>query len=170
MKIRIAASVLILTALLAIGCGKKEGTVGGSEWVTFDAGMAQAAREEKPVVIDFYTSWCRWCKVMDEKTFSRTHVSKYLSENFVAIRIDSESRKVKLNYKGKTYTPVELTRFFGVRGYPSLAYLDRNGDLITVVPGYVPPERFLPFLRYINKGCYKQEMTFEEFLKRNEEC
>ena len=87
-----------------------------------------------------------------------------------SIRINAESRKEQLSYGGKTYTPVTLTRHFGIRGFPSLAYLTSEGDLITVVPGFVPPETFLPMLKYIQRECYKQQMTFEEFMKRKEEC
>jgi thioredoxin-related protein len=132
--------------------------------------MARAMKDHRPVVIDFYTSWCKWCKVMDERTFSKPDIAAYLGEHFVSIRINAESKTDRLTYDGKAYTPVELTRHFGVRGFPSLAYLDREGKLITVVPGFVPPETFLPLLKYINKECYKQQMTFEEFMKRKGEC
>ena len=63
-----------------------------------------------------------------------------------------------------------IARRFGVRAFPSIAYLDTEGELITIVPGYIPPETFLPMLRYIKKECYKQRMSFEDFLKKQEEC
>jgi thioredoxin-related protein len=156
-----------------LGCGARETAEQPpveNEWLSFGAGIELAGREKKPVVIDFYTSWCRWCKVMDEKTFSDPEVESYLAEHFVSIRINAESRTERFKFKGREYTPVELTRAFGVRGFPSLAYLDRGGELITVVPGFVPKETFLPFLHYIQKECYKQQMTFEEFLAKQEEC
>jgi thioredoxin-related protein len=107
---------------------------------------------------------------MDKETFSNSEVKKYLAEKFVTIRVDAESRTGELVYKGQTYTPVDLARNFGVSGYPSLAYLGRDGDLVTVVPGFVPAKNFLPLLKYMDKECYKQRMTFEEFMKRKGEC
>jgi thioredoxin-related protein len=75
-----------------------------------------------------------------------------------------------LEYRGEKYTPVSLARRFGVRGFPSLAYLDRDGELVTVVPGFVPAKTFLPLLQYMQKECYRQRMTFEEFMKKKGEC
>jgi len=56
-----------------------------------------------------------------------------------------------------------------VRGYPSLAYLDEDGDLIALVPGYVPAQRFLPYLQYVQGNYYKRSMTFDEFFRRRGE-
>jgi thioredoxin-related protein len=166
-----AVCSIFLAAFLA-GCGEKKSpdTATVNKWIGFNEGIALARKQQKPVVIDFYTSWCKWCKVMDEQTFSKPEVSRYLADRFVSIRINAESRGEQLAYDGENFTPVELTRRFGVTGFPSLAYLDREGKLVTVMPGFVPPETFLPLLKYIDRECYKQQMTFEEFLKRKEEC
>ncbi len=163
----------LLIAIFSICCCEKEPTrepAARSEWLPFDEGIELARNEKKPVVIDFYTSWCHWCKVMDKQTFSDPEVEEFLAMNFVTIRINAESTKENYKYKGREYNSIQLTRAFGVRGFPSLAYLDREGDLITVVPGFVPKDMFLPFLRYIKNECYKQQMTFKEFLKKKEEC
>jgi len=167
------AILLAVMVVLSFGCGEGEPgreTSHADQWVSFGAGMALAEKENKPVIIDFYTSWCRWCKVMDEKTFSDPEIEAYLAEHFVTIRLNAESRNERYSFNGKQYSPVELTRSFGVRGFPSLAYLDKEGELITVVPGFVPKETFLPFLHYIQKECYKQQMSFKDFLKKQEEC
>lgn len=173
MTVKHVVLILILLAALFSGCVTKETAEKAdlkNEWLSFDEGIELAEREKKPVVIDFYTSWCRWCKVMDEKTFSDPEVESYLAEHFVSIRLNAESRSERFSFKGKQYSPVELTRSFGVKGFPSLAYLDREGELITIVPGFIPKETFLPFLHYIQKECYKQQMSFEDFLKKKEEC
>jgi thioredoxin-related protein len=174
---------VLLAAVLCVavveGCSEKGGSKDRASasspgeavmWLSFNEGMTLAAKEKKHVVIDFYTSWCRWCKVMDEETFSDPEVKRFLAEHFVTVRLDAENKNEKVIYRGQEYTPFEIARKFGVRGFPSLAYLDREGELVTVVPGFVPAKTFLPLLRYMEKECYKQQMTFEEFMKRNGEC
>lgn len=173
---------LAFCLLIAAGCGEKgvskEPADASSNapvalapmWLPFAEGMALAAKEKKHVVIDFYTAWCRWCKVMDKETFSDPEVKRYLAGNFVTIRVDAENKTEKLSYQGGEYSPFTLARRLGVRGFPSLAYLDRDGELIMVVPGFMPAKTFLPFLRYMQKECYKQQMTFDEFMKKKGEC
>jgi thioredoxin-related protein len=174
MNARALGALLGFVALAgAYGCGEREPSGEApavAVWRSFDSGMELALKEKRPVVIDFYTSWCKWCTVMEEKTFSEPGISRYLAEHFVAIRINAESRSEKLTYKGEELAPIELTRRFGVRAFPSVAFLDTEGELITIVPGFIPPETFLPMLRYIKKECYKQRMSFEDFLKRQQEC
>ncbi len=183
MKATYAVLGAVLCIAIAAGCNGKGESKASSDaagmaapaetagmWVPFNEGMARAEKENKHAVIDFYTTWCHWCKVMDRETFADPEVKKYLAENFVTIRINAESTTEKVKYKGREMTPVELARAFNVRGFPSLAYLDRGGELVTIVPGFVPAKTFLPLLRYMQMECYKQQMTFEEFMKKKGEC
>lgn len=139
-------------------------------WHTFDKGLATATAENKNMIIDFYTDWCHWCKVMEEKTFQNESVAKILAEKFVTVRLDAENSSQTATYKGRTFTNIELTRAFGVNGFPSLAFLDKQGEVITLVPGYVPAETFAYLLDYIEQECYKKQMSFDDFMKKKGEC
>jgi thioredoxin-related protein len=164
------ASIVALSVLLA-GCGGGEGKVEKtSTWMSFEAGMDLARDIGKPVVIDFYTSWCRWCKVMDKKTFSDTAVASYLSEHFITIRVDAEQTTGDLKYGGRTYTPAGLAKAFRLRGYPSVAYLDEKGGLIFVDTGFKEPGQFMLNLKYVTSGCYRKDVSIEEFRRRGGQC
>ncbi len=139
------------------------------DWLKFNEGLAKAEKENKAILIDFYTDWCHWCKVMDEKTFRDKAVEKKLKERFVTVRIDAENANESATYRKQTFSNPQLTRAFGVTGYPSLAFLTAKGDPIAVIPGYVPAENFLQILNYIDKKCYEKQVSFEEFVK-NGEC
>lgn len=167
MATRILAIMIAVLAVFPISC-RDGGEKLSEEWLPFNEGIELAAREGKPVVIDFFTSWCRWCKVMDSETFSHPAVKEYLGKNFVAIRINAENRTEQLKYRGKAYTPVELTRSFGVRGFPSLAYLNGEGELIMVVAGFKKPEIFLPTLKYVKEGCYRNNVSLEDYIRKGE--
>lgn len=148
----------------------EEKSIKKAEWLGFDEGIAKALKERKHIIIDFYTDWCHWCKVMDEKTFGDKDVNSKLADRYVTIRIDAENQTKTATFKGKTYTNIQLTQAFGVRGFPSLAFLDPDGEIITIVPGYVPPETFIYILEYVDQECYKKQMPFEEFMKKQGKC
>ncbi|MBN2008322.1 thioredoxin fold domain-containing protein [candidate division KSB1 bacterium] len=179
---RILFAILLIVTISVSACtgndsgaeqkaaGKTISVAKKAEWIGFDAGLAKAAKEKKNMIVDFYTDWCHWCKVMDEKTFSDAKVNQKLLDQFVTVRINAENPNQSAAFRGKTYSNVELTRAFGVNGFPSLAFLDDAGEIITIVPGYVPPETFIYILDYIDQGCYKKQMSFEEFMKKKGEC
>ncbi|MBU8921855.1 MAG: thioredoxin family protein [Bacteroidales bacterium] len=160
--------LIVIMILVGCGAGSEEKTADG--WLSFNEGMELAASSGKPVIVDFYTSWCKWCKVMDRDTFSNPEVKAALEKDFVTIRINAENRKDKLRYKGKEYTPVELTRLFKVRGFPSLAYMESDGELIMVVPGFKKPDVFMPTLRYIIDGCHRKGVTLDQYIRNGGEC
>lgn len=157
--------LLVLAGLFLLGFSNNSFAKDLDGWVKFDQGMEKAAKEDKAVLIDFYTDWCHWCKVMDEKTFSEANVAKKLEDRFVAIKINAENAKESVLYQNKKYTNVELTRSFGITGYPALAFLDSDGEPITLIPGFVPADQFINILEYIDQKCYKKDVSFEDFIK-----
>lgn len=149
--------VLLLTTTLSFAEGRS--------WYSFNEGIAKARQENKPIVIDFYTDWCGWCKVMDQKTFSVPEVEAYLFANFIPIRINAENQTEKVKFQNKTFTPRQLTSAFQITGFPSVAFVTAKEEVITVVPGYIEKAQFLKMLEYIHQECYKSGVSFDEFLK-----
>ncbi|MBN1423637.1 thioredoxin family protein [Candidatus Fermentibacteria bacterium] len=140
------------------------------EWLPFDDALERAVVEGKPLLIDFFTDWCHWCKVMDTKTFGDPEVAKVLAGDFVLCRIQAEDAKASLRYRDTTYTNVQFTQAMGIRGFPSIAFFDKEGSPITVVPGYIEAPTFLYMLSYVRDGCYKRQMSFQEFMKLKGDC
>lgn len=144
-------------------------TFAADTWLSYDEGVAKGKAENKSILVDFYTDWCHWCKVMDQKTFGDQAVAAKLKSRFVTVRLNAEDETQTATVQGQTFNNVQLTRAYGVTGFPSLAFLEPDGDVITVIPGYVPPETFIHILDYIDQRLYEQKMPFEEFLQKQEE-
>jgi thioredoxin-related protein len=138
--------------------------------LTFNEGLEKAATENKNMIVDFYTDWCHWCKVMDEKTFGNDSVAKKLSDRFVTVRLNAENPDESATFKGRTLNNIELTRAFGVTGFPSIAFISPEHEVITVMPGYIQAEQFGYILDYVDQKCWEKKMSLEEFIKKQGEC
>ena len=101
--------------------------------------------ESKMIIVDVYTDWCKWCKAMDQKTFTDPALKQYLNEKFHLVKFNAED-KSKVTFKGQEhmYVPsgrrgyntlaVELLQ--GSLSYPSFVVLDENLKLMKVIKGY----------------------------------
>jgi thioredoxin-related protein len=145
---------------------KESAEPGGIQWLSFDEGIAKAQKENKPIVIDFYTTWCGYCKKMDAGTFKDPEVVRYMRENFVGVRVNGEATSM-VSHEGERISERELARSFGVRGFPTFWFLDSTGGKIGPAPGYKPKESFLPLLRYVGGSHYKT-MSYESYLKKED--
>ncbi len=140
------------------------------EWQSFDQASQLAAEQGRPILVDFYTDWCHWCKVMDAKTFNDPAVAQILSEDFFVARIHADDESGRIHYQDQGFNNVEFTRAMGIKGFPSIAFFDSHGRPITIVPGFVEPEVFKYILAYVRDGCYKRQMSFQEFMDRKGDC
>ena len=55
------------------------------QWLTLAEAEAKIASRKKAIVIDLYTDWCGWCKVMDRNTYTNPNVVQYIHENFYPV-------------------------------------------------------------------------------------
>lgn len=144
--------------------GQKKSPVKKTElkWTDMETAIKNAADQDKPVMVDVYTDWCGWCKKMDKEVFNNPDVSESLSKLFMLAKVNGESRE-KITYKDKKTDGVGIAQGFGIRGYPSLIFLDAKGDLLTLIPGYVDAEKFLPIVKFLGDKHY-ETMEWEAYL------
>ncbi len=138
-------------------------------WHSYNAGMLKAKQLKKPVLVDFYASWCHWCKVMDKETFSNQKVIRKLRSDYIPIRLDMESEEV-IQMGENRFTARDFASMLGVSGLPTVAFFERSGKLITMVPGYVQVDTMLPLLNYIGDECYKSRITFKDYMEKKKSC
>lgn len=141
----------------AYGVEPKEVTEAGLSWYKIDD-LDQMNIGDKKVMIDMYTSWCGWCKVMDKKTFTDPEVVQYLNDNFVLVKFNAE-RRDPVSFQGEDYEWMNTGRkgvnklamklMSGRLGYPTMVYLDNDLSLIKSVPGYKKPEELLQELQVL---------------------
>ncbi len=139
------------------------------KWYDFNSGLLEAKRTKKYIMMDMYASWCGWCKVMDRETFGDKKVAEVLKKNFIAVRVDMESKE-RISYKGYNLRPAEFSSLFGVQGLPTVVFLDDRGEFVDKVPGFVKANLFLLILQYITDGCYKKKIEFKDYAEGRVKC
>lgn len=99
---------------------------------TWQQVLEQAKKEDKMVFLDLFATWCGPCKVLKSKTFPDAAVGKFFNSNFINYAVDAE--------KG---IGVKLAEKYNITGYPSLLFIDGNGNLVAKTMGYHTPEQLV---------------------------
>ena len=159
---------LFTSALVAQSPEKKQD---GIRWMTFADAVAKSQQQRKKVFIDFYTSWCGWCKKMDASTFEDPSIVAYMNKNFYSVKFNAETHDtIYLKDKAYIFRPEYKANEFaaqmlnGSMSYPTSVYLDEELNEIGPVPGYLTAEQLLPVLKYFAEDIYKSK-KWEDYLK-----
>ncbi|UCF79214.1 MAG: thioredoxin fold domain-containing protein, partial [Candidatus Eiseniibacteriota bacterium] len=112
----------------------------------------RARVERKPVMIDFYTSWCYYCKVLDAKTYTNNDIIK-LSGEMVSLKINAERE-------------VTLARSYFIRAYPIIVFLSREGKEVRRLYGYQTPRALKSVMEKILNDTARLETLAAEYKKQ----
>lgn len=120
--------------------------ISGSGWaaegfskLNYKQALEQAASQKKWVFIDFYTTWCGPCKMMDDTTFKDPDVVKWMSQKAIALKIDAEAQE-------------EIALKHRVDGYPTLVFLKPDGSEFERLSGYIPAGDLKRTFRQVETG------------------
>lgn len=99
---------------------------------TFEEALDLAKKENKLIFLDIYATWCGPCKKLKSKTFSNKEVGDFYNDVFVNVALDGE------NGEG-----LVLARKYGVRGYPTLLFIDASEKVVGQTSGYHSPSELI---------------------------
>jgi len=133
-------------------------------YLDWDAGLETAVKEKRPVLAYFEAPWCKFCRLMESETFSSTEIGLTLAHDWIAIRLDIEAEAAEGTYRGERLTYAQIAERFGIKGLPSLVFLDTQGDPVKVMSGYISKERFGIILDYMGKELYKDNVDLEAYI------
>lgn len=81
--------------------------------------MSEASRSNKPVLVDFYASWCTDCVRMEKTTFRDPEV-RLAMQRFVRLKVDLEDAN---NDNAK-----KIKKHFAIFGPPAMLFFGKNGQ------------------------------------------
>ena len=158
--------LLLLMNMSFMPCGKSK-----INWLTPKELKAAYEKQPKPIMVDVYTDWCGWCKVMDKDTYSNTNVADYINEHYYALKFNAESRdSVEFGSKKYGYSNQNRTNeladylLFGQMSFPSTVFLSAIDAQPAPIPGYLKPKELEAPLKYFGDGAYGRQ-NFPEYMK-----
>jgi len=125
-------------------------------WLSIEEAIKLNKETPKPIMIDVYTDWCKWCKVMDESTFQDPAMIEYVNQHFYAVKLDAEQKET-ITLNGNSYAYQQMGKrglhtivieLLGQRpSYPSVVLLDKNMQQKKVLKGYQKTAQLMPQLK-----------------------
>lgn len=152
----VAATAIALTACDLDKCSNPNTGQFYTElnWVGTELVYGNIAGKRDLSIIFFMADWCGWCTRLKNETLADSTVRQILGESYNIVYINYQADST-VSYRGERITCGELTsEIYAVRGFPSMAFCDRNGDLLGMAPGYKSAAAMIELLEMVRDGEY----------------
>jgi thiol:disulfide interchange protein dsbD len=103
---------------------------------TFEDALKEAQRQNKPLFVDFYATWCVPCKKMEKTVFTQPEVGAYFNERFISLQLDAEKPE-----------NVETAKKYKVEAFPTLGIIASDGKAISINAGFVQAAELIEFAK-----------------------
>ena len=102
------------------------------ESLSWQQTLAKAKQEKKMIFVDMYTTWCTYCKQMDQNIFSTNEVGDFYNPHFINVRFDAMKND-----------GIQIRKSYRLLGFPTFLYLDATGRAVMKTAGYQEKEKFI---------------------------
>lgn len=97
--------------------------------INFARSSADALQGNKPILLEFWASWCEVCKVTDKEVFSNPQIAKIISEKFVPVKVNFDAN-------------IAMDKLYGIKNLPTVVFTDSYGSELLRTLGLVKPDSF----------------------------
>lgn len=141
------------------------------KWYTIVEAIELNKKEPRKIMIDVYTDWCGYCKIMDKSTFGNEIIAGYLNQAYYSVKFNAEQKEnITLNdqtfkfvAQGKRgYHELAAALLNNQMSYPSIVFMDEESKIIHVQKGFVKPQPFDEIIKFIG-GNFYQTTKWEEW-------
>jgi thiol-disulfide isomerase/thioredoxin len=129
------------------------------KWFKGDLNKAleTAKKENKIVMIDFFTDWCTPCKILDKMVWQDEEAAKEISKlNIIPMKLDAEKEGL------------ENAKKYKITAYPTIIFIDKNGDEVGRKVGFGYKEEILKSIKDNSKNVVSVKELKEIYQKEPE--
>ena len=98
--------------------------------LSFEEAKARADKERKPIFIDFFTTWCGPCRMLEQQTWKDPKAIEWLGRRTIPLKIDAEKEE-------------RLAGRYRVEAYPTLLFLKSDGMELDRIVGFIEAKEFI---------------------------
>ena len=140
-------------------------------WISLEEAELKMKTEPRPILVDLYTDWCGWCKVMDRKTYTSQDLIKYLNTNFYTVKLNAET-KAEVKWKGKIYkfnpsyktNDIAIALTNGQLSYPTTVIIPTLNDDPQPIAGMLEVNEMEMVTKYFAEKKYGN-VSFDRYAK-----
>jgi len=136
--------------------------------------LSTARNEGKRLVIMWELRGCPYCRETHLVNFAQPRIADYIKANFEVLQLNIiGDRKVK-DFDGEELAEKALAAKYGIRFTPTFQFFPETGESlkgeppakreVARAPGYLRPDDFLAFFRFVREKAYEKG-SFRDFLK-----
>lgn len=134
--------------------------------MSWETALNEAKKTNKLIFLDAYATWCAPCKTLEKYTFTDAAVGALFNSTFINVRFDMEQ-----------YPGLELAEKYQVNVYPTLLFINGNGELVhrgcgavevsellTLGQDAMNPEKSLLSMKKVYEAGDRSPEKMEEYL------
>ena len=124
----------MFSILLGLFCQASQAIMWDS---SYESGAKKASQAKKPIMIDFYTDWCGWCKKLDLEVYADAKIQS-ISDDFICIKVNCERDQGTANQ-------------FKISGFPTVMFLSPQAQTVRRVDGFIDKDTMKTYMLEVAK-------------------
>jgi len=135
--VRKIAGILALTAGIFLVLQWARGSDVKLQYSSIPRALAAAKESRRPVLMDFWATWCESCIELEKETLAHPKVAAELKQRFITVKVDCSKKNDAVK---------RLKADWGVKDLPTLVLVSPDGQRIRNLVGKVSPSELLEAL------------------------
>ncbi len=151
----------------------KPDTLGKVTWTAADQLEKSLKKNQRPVILFFYTDWSIASKVMERSTLRNSELANKINNTYYLVKINAASNDTTTLLGKKYYgtgenQPNQLAYTYLNNNFqmPALVFLDEKMTLTGMINGYWHKRNMTNLLDFFYTNSHKK-MSFQEYLNKS---